>query len=111
MLLVVTQTGLRNAEIRSLRRRDVDLSVGAHVRCTGKGRKMRCTPLRREVAAVLESWLAERGGGPDDPVFPNSRGGFLSADALQRLVARERIAVTVGPRRIKFWSSVGRCGF
>jgi integrase/recombinase XerD len=88
LLLVATQTGLRNAEIRSLRRRDVDLGGGAHLRCTGKGRKTRCTPLRRDLAAVLASWLDERGGGSDEPVFPSSRGGFLSADALQRLVAR-----------------------
>jgi integrase len=88
LLLVAAQTGLRNTEIRSLRCRDVDLGVGAHVRCVGKGRKRRCTPLRRDVAAVLESWLIERCGGPDDPVFPSSRGGFLSADALQRLVTR-----------------------
>jgi site-specific recombinase XerD len=88
LLLVATQTGLRNAELRSLRRRDVDVGVGAYVRCSGKGRKMRCTPLRRDVAAALASWLAERGGDPDAPVFPSSRGGFLSADALQRLVAR-----------------------
>jgi integrase len=88
LLLVATETGLRNAELRSLRRRDVDLGAGANVRCSGKGRKMRCTPLRRDVAAALESWLAEGGGGPDSPIFPSSRGGFLSADALQRLVAR-----------------------
>jgi site-specific recombinase XerD len=94
LLLVATETGLRNAELRSLRRRDVDLGVGAHVRCTGKGRKMRCTPLRRDVAALLESWLAERGGGPDDAVFPSSRGGFMSADALQRLVARHVAAAS-----------------
>jgi len=89
LLLVATETGLRNAELRSLRRRDVDLGTGAHVRCSGKGRKMRCTPLRRDVAVALESWLAEcRDGTSDDPLFPSSRGGFLSADALQRLVAR-----------------------
>jgi len=88
LLLVAAQTGLRNTEIRSIRCRDVDLGFGAHVRCSGKGRKMRCTPMRRDVAAVLKSWLTERCGGPDDPVFPSSRGGFLSADALQRLVAR-----------------------
>jgi len=92
LLLMAVQTGLRNAEIRSLRRRDVDLGVGAHVRCSGKGRKLRCTPLRRDVATAIESWLAERGGGLDDPVFPSSRGGFLSADALQRLVARHVVA-------------------
>lgn len=88
LLLVATETGLRNAELRSLRRRDVELGAGAHVRCSGKGRKMRCTPLRRDVAAALKSWLAECGGGPDSPLFPSSRGGGLSADALQALVAR-----------------------
>lgn len=87
LLLVATETGLRNAELRSLRRRDMELGAGAHVRCSGKGRKMRCTPLRRHVAAALQSWLAECGGNPDDPVFPSARGTFLSADALQRLVA------------------------
>jgi site-specific recombinase XerD len=94
LLLVAAQTGLRNAEIRSLRRRDVDLGVGAHVQCSGKGRKMRCTPLRRDVAAALQSWLAEQGGDPDDPVFPSSRGGLLSADALQQLVTRHVVAAS-----------------
>lgn len=88
LLLVVIQTGLRNTEIRSLRHRDVDLGVGAHVRCFGKGRKTRCTPLKRDVVAVLGAWLTENSAGPDTPVFPSSRGGFMSADALQRLVTR-----------------------
>jgi len=88
LLLLAVQTGLRNAELRSLRRRDVALGVGAHVRCSGKGRKNRCTPLRRDVAAALDAWLVERGGAPEDPVFPSARGGPLSADALQGLVSR-----------------------
>jgi integrase len=88
LLLVAVQTGLRNAELRSLRRRDVDLGTGAHIRCTGKGRKARCTPLRRDVATVLKAWLSERGAGPDAPVFPSARGGFLRSDALQGLVSR-----------------------
>lgn len=92
LLLVAVQTGLRNSEIRSLRRSDVELGTGAHVRCTGKGRKMRCTPLRRDVAAAVKTWLAEQAGHADDPVFPSSRGGRLSADALQRLVARHAVA-------------------
>ena len=96
LLQVALQTGLRNAEIRSLRRRDVHPGVGGHVRCIGKGRKTRCTPLRRDVAAALETWLVERSGGPDDPVFPSSRGGFLSADALQALVSRH--AATAGTK-------------
>jgi integrase/recombinase XerD len=94
LLFMAAQTGLRNAEIRFLRCRDVGLGVGAHVRCSGKGRKLRCTPLCRDVAAAIEAWLTERRGGPDDPVFPSSRGGFMSADALQRLVARHVAAAS-----------------
>jgi integrase/recombinase XerD len=94
LLLVAVQTGLRNAELRSLRLRDVALGCGAHLRCTGKGRKTRCTPLRRDVAAALQSWLAERGTAVDDPLFPSARGSFLSADALQRLVARHVVAAS-----------------
>ena len=88
LLLLAVQTGLRNSEITSLRCQDVELGVGAHVRCFGKGRKMRCTPLRPDVVAVLRTWLSERRGEPADPAFPSSRGGRLSADALQRLVTR-----------------------
>jgi site-specific recombinase XerD len=88
ILLVGLQTGLRNSEITALRRQDVELGTGAHVRCLGKGRKMRCTPLRPDVAAVLKEWLSERGGEPNDPVFPSSRGTCISSDALERLVAR-----------------------
>lgn len=88
LLLVATQTGLRNSELTGLRRQDVALEAGAHVRCTGKGRKTRATPLRPDVVAVLADWLARQPGTPSAPVFPNARGGRLSADALQRLVTR-----------------------
>src|SRR5215469_7676982 len=88
LLLVAVQTGLRNSEITSLRRQDVEFGAGAHVRCLGKGRKMRCTPLRPDVAAALKEWLSQQGGKPEDYVFPSSNGRRLSADALQRLVLR-----------------------
>jgi integrase/recombinase XerD len=88
LLLVAVQTGMRNSEITSLHCQDLDLGIGAHARCFGKGRKMRCTPLRPDVVSVLRAWLLERGGAPADPVFPSSRGGQLSADAFQRLVTR-----------------------
>jgi site-specific recombinase XerD len=39
-------------------------------------------------------WLAERAGGPDEPVFASSRNGFLSTDALQRLVAKHVAVAT-----------------
>lgn len=88
LLLLAVQTGLRNSEITSLKRQDVEFGTGAHVRCLGKGRKLRCTPLRPDVAAVLKEWMAQQGGAPVDPLFPSSRRGPLSADAMQRLVSR-----------------------
>jgi len=95
LLALALQTGLRNSEIRRLRRQDVDVGVGAHVRCLGKGRKTRCTPLRPDTAALLKAWLQERQGNPDDPVFPSSRGGVpLSADALQGIVARHTLTAS-----------------
>jgi len=92
VLLVAVQTGLRVSELTALRRQDVALGTGAHVRCHGKGRKLRCTPLRRDVVQVLEAWLRERPPAPDAPVFPSSRGGRLSEDAVERLVAKHTAA-------------------
>jgi integrase/recombinase XerD len=88
LLLVALQTGLRNSEITALRRQDVEFGTGAHVRCLGKGRKLRCTPLRPDVVAVLKGWMSQQRGELGDAVFPSSRGGRLSADALQRLVSK-----------------------
>jgi site-specific recombinase XerD len=92
ILLVAVQTGLRVSELTALRRQDVELGTGAHVRCYGKGRKLRCTPLRRDVVKVLDAWLRERPVAPDTPVFPSSRGGHLSEDAIERLVAKHTAA-------------------
>lgn len=88
LLLVAVQTGLRVSELTALRRQDVALGTGAHVRCFGKGRKLRCTPLRRDVTHVLTAWMRERPPEPDVPVFPSSRGGRISEDAVERRVAK-----------------------
>jgi integrase/recombinase XerD len=88
LLQVAVQTGLRNSELTRLRRRDVQLGSGAYVRCLGKGRKARCTPLRSDVVKRLSLWFAERPTEPTTPVFPTAKGTAMSADALQRLVAR-----------------------
>ncbi len=87
-LIVAVQTGLRVSELIGLRCQDVALGTGAHVQCVGKGRKQRATPLREEAAVVLNSWLRERNGLPQDPLFPSIRGGSLSRDAIERLVAK-----------------------
>jgi integrase/recombinase XerD len=88
MLLLAVQTGLRAAELIGLRCQDIVLGPSAHVRCLGKGRKVRCTPLRKDTVTVLRSWLKERHGAPDDPAFPNARGTELSHDGLQYMLAK-----------------------
>jgi site-specific recombinase XerD len=88
LLLVAVQTGLRVSELTGLTTGDIHLGPGPHVRCHGKGRKDRATPLTRQTVAVLRTWLAERGGGPGDPLFPTRAGRPLSRDAVERLVAK-----------------------
>jgi len=88
LLLLAVQTGLRVSELRSLRWADVLLGDGPHVRCMGKGRKQRCTPLRKDSIAALTAWRRETGGDSTAPVFPSVRGGVLSRDAIEGLVAK-----------------------
>src|SRR3954449_8835476 len=90
LLLVGVQTGLRVSELIGLRRCDIILGAGPHVRCEGKGRKQRFTPLRQEAVELLTQWLRECPAEPSAPAFPSSRGGPLSRDAVERLVARHQ---------------------
>lgn len=88
LLGVAIQTGLRVSELTALTRADVHLGSAPHVRCLGKGRKERCTPLTTQVARTLRAWLHEHRSAPGDPLFPTSRGQPLSRDAIELLVAR-----------------------
>jgi len=88
LLALAAQTGLRVSELTGLTRGDLHLGAGAHLRCTGKGRKQRATPLTRQTVAVLHIWLREQPDNPADPLFPSRRGGRLSTDAIEWLVAK-----------------------
>jgi integrase/recombinase XerD len=80
---LAVQTGLRASELIGLTSADVHLGAGAHVSCTGKGRKQRITPLTSGTVALLRAWRTERAGGPADPLFPTRTGRALSRDALE----------------------------
>jgi site-specific recombinase XerD len=88
LLHLALQTGLRVSELISLRREDVVLGPGAHVRCRGKGRKERCTPLRRDAVTTVRAWLRERSGRPEDLLLPSARGGPMSRDSVEDLLAK-----------------------
>ena len=57
------------------------------VRCMGKGRKERATPLTGLTVAVLRGWLAEHVGEAHDPLYPTRTGKRLSHDAIERRLA------------------------
>ena len=61
LLSLAIQTGLRLSELTSLDRDSLAFGAGAHVRCIGKGRKERCTPLSKTNERGLDERTA---GGP-----------------------------------------------
>jgi site-specific recombinase XerD len=88
LLALAVQTGLRVSELTGLRCCDVRFEGGPSVRCLGKGRKERSTPLTRATARVVRAWMAERRGEPGDALFPSRSGGPLSTDAVADLLAK-----------------------
>ncbi len=103
LLLLAVQTGLRASELVGLKCGDVVLGTGAHIRCMGKGRKERATPLRRETAKLLAAWIGD--DQESRPLFPSIRGEPLSRDALEHLVRKHcltasRACPSIGSKRV-----------
>lgn len=88
LILLAVQTWLRLSELTGLCHGDAHMGVGAHVRVVGKGRKERCTPLSKSTRTVLTAWLREPPQAPDQPLFPNARGGSLSSHGVHYLLAK-----------------------
>jgi integrase/recombinase XerD len=82
ILLLAAQTGLRLSEMTALRHEHIWLGTGPYVRCQGKGRKERCTPLAKSTVVVLKSWIQEQGREDSKTLFPSKRGGSLCADGF-----------------------------
>lgn len=88
ILLLAVQTGLRLSELTNLDRNEVSLGKGAHVRCFGKGRKERCTPLSRQTTLALRAFLKELSAKSAPVLFPTVDGRRMSADAIQYLLKK-----------------------
>ncbi|MGH3875320.1 MAG: tyrosine-type recombinase/integrase [Pseudonocardiaceae bacterium] len=94
LLTLAVQIGMRVSELTRLVRADLHLCVGAYVRCHGKGRKERATPLSGHTVTMLTNWLHEHDCAPDDPVFPTRRGQPLSTDAVAWLLTKHAATAT-----------------
>jgi integrase len=88
LLVLMIQTGVRVSELTGLRVGDVHLGSGPHIRVLGKGRKKRATTLTGETVAILRTWLRERHGQPDEPLFPTRQGRPLSRYTVGVIVAK-----------------------
>ena len=100
LLALAIQTGLRVSELTSLTIADLHLGDSPHVKCVGKGRKQRATPLTGQTVAVLRAWMRERSGAAADPMFPTRQGRPLSVDAIQWRLAKHVTAAASGCRSL-----------
>lgn len=107
LLAFAWQTGVRVAEIITLRACDPQLDPPAQVRIWGKGRKERIVPLWTRTAAILREWLKERNVDPRSAaeVFVNLRGLPLTRWGIRYILRKHaRAAVdacpTVADKRI-----------
>ena len=91
LLLLALQTGLRVSELCELTYGDIALGTGAHVRCFGKGRKERITPLRKDCVKTLQTWFKEYPGEATHPLFVSNRGTKLSRDAIEQIVRKHTV--------------------
>ncbi|MCA1680745.1 MAG: tyrosine-type recombinase/integrase [Actinobacteria bacterium] len=95
MLTLAAHAGPRVCERIGLNCGDVVLGTAAHARCHGKGRNQRAVPLTTDAQAVLATWLSERRGRFEDPLFSTRTGRRLSRDAVkQRVSTHAKTAAT-----------------
>lgn len=92
LILTAVQTGMRLSELVGLDRVAITIGTGAHIRCFGKGRKERATPITRMLNATLKAWLDEPPVGNGNALFPTVHGGRMSPDAVQYLLAKYVLA-------------------
>ncbi|MBU1261542.1 tyrosine recombinase XerC [bacterium] len=81
-------SGLRVSELSGLDIKDIDFGSGT-VRCFGKGRKERITPVGSLVREALEAYLQE-GGRESDALFLNRFGKRLTSRGVWMILEKVR---------------------
>ena len=88
MLHLAFAAGLRVSELVGLRLDEVVLQPQAVVHVRGKGRRERVLPLWKTTATALRGWLALRHGVICPELFLNARGGPLTRDGFEYILAK-----------------------
>lgn len=88
MLHLAFAAGLRVSELVGLRRDELTLQPHPTIRVRGKGRRERVLPLWKETLSALRAWLAVRGDAAAPELFLNARGGPLTRDGFEYILAK-----------------------
>jgi len=102
VLEILYSSGIRAAELASLRIPDIDFTAGV-ITVLGKRRKVRLAPLGSYAAEAAQAYLRIRGelGAPTHEVLiVNARGGPLTTRSIQRVVEKYVIKVLPGRRAV-----------
>ena len=88
LLMVMVTTGMRVGEITALTRADTFLDKpGAHIACTGKGRKDRATPIDARTVALLRDWFTNNPGPASVALFcAHGTSRAMTADAIAQRI-------------------------
>jgi integrase/recombinase XerD len=94
MLHLAFAAGLRVSELVGLRLEDVSLQPQPAIHVRGKGRRERVLPLWKTTTKALRAWLALRGSATCPELFLNARGGPLTRDGFEYILAKHVSAAT-----------------
>lgn len=100
MIATLISTGLRISELTATTWADVQLTPPTYLRCHGKGRKDRTTPLPPTLVKNLLTWRQENATSrPDDPLFAaQGSNRAITTDAVtKRLAVYTSIAIEQCP--------------
>jgi site-specific recombinase XerD len=104
---LMLRAGLRVGEVVGIKVKDLlnppQAEQPGRLRVCGKGRKERIVLLSGEAYAILASWLTERTGQADGPVFLNERGRPLSANGIEWLLHGygEQVGLDLTPHQLR----------
>ena len=101
MLHLAFAAGLRVSELVGLRLDEVSLQPQPAIHVRGKGRRERVLPLWKVTAKALRAWLALRGSAACPELFLNARGGPLTRDGFEHILAKRVKAASSAMPTIK----------
>lgn len=80
--------GCRAATVRNIQLRDVDLGHRQIQMRHSKNGKLQIIPLCSTMVSILREYMEIRSGAPEDYLFCNEFGGFLTESALRQAIAK-----------------------